>query len=136
MAVAPIDSNAQLGLKPPIWGRQGGEWTLCRVRAPSPLLRQGLPVHFCLSASLPVLPWTVIWEQMQSREWMEVMPSAHRARVGWRAGLNPQVARTGRERLLSASAHHCPSVSAQINIWPGLDELGFLPAAAFPSAQL
>ena len=53
MAVAPIDSNAQLGLKPPIWGRQGGEWTLCRVRAPSPLLHRGLPVHVCLPASLP-----------------------------------------------------------------------------------
>lgn len=60
------------------------------------------------------------------------MPSAHRARVGWRACLDPQVARTGREHLLSASAHHCPSVSAQINICPGLDELWFPSGSHFP----
>lgn len=56
-------------------------------------------------------------------------PRGQAGPLGWS---HPQVAGACRDRLLSASAHHCPSVRGRINIWPGLGELGFLSGSLFP----
>ena len=56
-----------------------------------------------------------------------VTVSAHSARVG---RLSPQVAWTWRQCPLLGSAHHCPSVSSQINIFQSLMNFCFLPATS------